>query len=109
MRILFDHNTPRPLRRYLAEHSVHTAADRGWHGLTNGDLLAHAEREGYKLLITADQSLPYQQNLNQMQIAILILSDNRWPCVRERIAEIHTDINDIAPGEIREVPIPAST
>ena len=105
MRILFDHNTPRPLRRYLEEHSVHTANDERWDRLTNGDLLAQAERESYELLITADQSVPYQQNLNRMQLAILILSDNRWPYVRDRIGEIRAAINGIGPGEIREVPI----
>ena len=30
MKILFDHDTPRPLRRYLTEHTVHTADQMGW-------------------------------------------------------------------------------
>jgi hypothetical protein len=39
MGILFDHSTPAPLRRFLAEHTVVEALERGWHNLTNGDLL----------------------------------------------------------------------
>ncbi len=107
MRILFDHNTPRPLRRHLAEHTVHTADQRGWERLTNGNLLAQADSEGYELLITADQSIPNQQNLSRMQMAVLVLGDNRWPYVRTRIEEIRTTINGIQPGELREVPIPS--
>ena len=30
MRILFDHDTPRPLRRYLTEHTIDTADEMGW-------------------------------------------------------------------------------
>ena len=38
MKVLFDQGTPLPLRRHLPEHSVDTAAERGWSDL---DLLAH--------------------------------------------------------------------
>jgi len=30
MRILFDHCTPRPLRRYLTDHVVRTSFQMGW-------------------------------------------------------------------------------
>ena len=56
MRILFDHNTPRPLRRYLTEHTVDTAGEKGWAAIRNGNLLDNAEREGYEIVISADQS-----------------------------------------------------
>ena len=47
MRILFDHNTPLPLRRYLLEHVVDTANERGWSELINGDLLDNAEENQF--------------------------------------------------------------
>ena len=106
MRILFDHNTPRPLRRHLAEHTVHTAGQRGWDRLANGNLLAQAEIEGYELLITADQSMRHQQNLSRRRIAVIVLGDNRWSIVRLRIPEIRAALDGISPGEFREVPIP---
>ncbi len=56
MRILFDHNTPLPLRHYLLEHVVDTANENGWSELINGDLLDNAEEESYEILITADIS-----------------------------------------------------
>ena len=63
MKMLFDQGTPAPLRRHLAGHSVDTAFERGWSGLTNGDQLDGAEEDGYQLLITTDQNLRRQQNL----------------------------------------------
>ena len=63
MKILFDHGTPRPLRRELPGHSVDTAADKGWDRLANGDLIDSAEQDGYEILITTDQSMRHQQNL----------------------------------------------
>ena len=105
MRILFDHNTPLPLRRYLLEHVVDTANERGWSELINGDLLDNAEAEGYEILITADQSMSYQQNLARRHIAVVVLLSNRWPDVRTRIAEIHAALEEVQQGEVREVPI----
>ena len=54
MRILFDHDTPRPLRRYLTEHTIDTADEMGWARVRNGNLLDNAEGEGYEIMITAD-------------------------------------------------------
>ena len=106
MRILFDHDTPRPLRRYLTEHAVDTAREKGWAELRNGNLLDNAEGEGYEVMITADQSMRYQQNIARRQIGIVVLLSNRWPMVRLRITEIRAAIDGISPGQLREVPIP---
>ncbi len=58
MLILLDHATPRPLRRHLPGHTVHTAAQMGWDLLSDGTLLTIAEEAGYNLLITPDQKNP---------------------------------------------------
>ena len=62
MRILFDKNVPYQLLRYLARHDVRTAEEQGWARLVNGDLPRAAESEGFGVMVTADQSLEYQQN-----------------------------------------------
>lgn len=105
MRILFDHGTPRPLRHYLSEHAVDTAVERGWSELSNGELLDHAEREGFQVLITTDQNLRYQQNLSRTQVAIVVLLSNRWPRVRLKIDEIRAALDGMQPGELKVVPI----
>ena len=105
MRVLFDHDTPRPLRRYLTEHTVDTAKEKGWAELSNGNLLDNADREGYEIMITADQSMRYQQNLGRRQIAVIVLLSNRWPEVQMRTEEIRAALEGIQPGELREVSI----
>ena len=44
MRVLFDQGTPVPLRNYLGEHEVATAAEMGWSTLSNGQLLDVADK-----------------------------------------------------------------
>lgn len=61
MRVLFDQNVPKALRRYLSEHEVTRARELGWEELTNGALLKVAEERGFDVLISSDQSLAYQQ------------------------------------------------
>ena len=105
MRCLFDHGTPRPLRGYLSEHTIDTAAERGWQRLSNGELLDRAENDSYQVLITTDQSMRYQQNLSRRRIAIVVLRSNRWPLIRLRISDVRTALEAIQPGELREVSI----
>ena len=106
MRILFDHDVPRPLRRHLTDHEVDTARERGWAELSNGELLNEAEREGYQVLITADQKMTYQQNIARRTFGVVVLMSNNWPQVREKVAAIQSALEGIDPGELREVPIP---
>ena len=105
MKILLDQGTPRPLREHLYGHSVDTAAERGWSGLGNGDLIEEAEQEGYEVLITTDQNMRYQQNLIDKRLAVVVLLSTVWPYVQPRIEEIRTVLDEIRPGELREVPI----
>ena len=106
MKILFDHGTPRPLRRELPEHSVDTAADKGWDRLVNGDLLDSAEQDGYEIVITTDQSMRHQQNLAGRPLAIIVLLSQAWPYAMPRIAEIRAAVAEVQPGELREIYIP---
>ena len=105
MRILFDQGTPAPLRRQLDDHVVDTAAERGWSDLDNGDLIDSAEQAGYEVLIATDQNLRYQQNFAGRRLAVVVLLSTAWPKVRLRVEEIRTALDQIGPGELREVPI----
>ena len=55
MKVLFDVNVPRPLRRDLPGNEVMTAQSMGWGELENSDLVAEAEKAGFGALITADR------------------------------------------------------
>ena len=105
MRILFDHDTPRPLRRFLTERTVDTANEKGWAELRNGNLLDRAERDGYEILITADQSMRYQQNIGHRQLSVIVLLSNRWSDVQLKAEDIRAALETVEPGEFQEIPI----
>jgi predicted nuclease of predicted toxin-antitoxin system len=88
MRVLFDHNTPAPLRNSLEGCSVETTAERGWDRLTNGDLLNAAEAASFEILLTSDKGFQHQQNVSHRRLAIVILSRGNWPDVKMNIPKI---------------------
>ncbi len=103
MKILFDQGTPVPLRRELARHTVDTVYEQGWATLSNGQLLTTAEQAGYDLLITTDQNLRYQQNLQGRRLAILVLGTTSWPRLRLRVDMIKAAIDTSRPGSYQEL------
>lgn len=56
MFILLDENIPEGVRALLTRHTVKTAADMGWDGISNGRLLDAAEKAEFELMVTADRS-----------------------------------------------------
>jgi hypothetical protein len=102
VRILFDHGTPVPLRRALADHDVSTTYERGWASLDNGALLKEAESQ-FDVLITTDKNLRYQQSLAGLRLAILILPTTSWPKLQTRIAQIRGAVDALRPGALVEL------
>lgn len=94
-----------PLRRFLPRHVVDTLFEKGWSEKDNGELLDLAEAEGYEVLVTTDQNIRYQQELTGRRIAIVVLLDTKWAIVRERAEEIAAAVDDVQPGEVREVSV----
>ena len=72
MRLLLDESVPSRLRRSLTDHSVRTVVEAGWSGIKNGKLLALAATE-FDAFITVDKNLPFQQNLEQLPIALVVI------------------------------------
>jgi hypothetical protein len=102
VRILLDQGTPVPLRHELTGHSVATAYEKGWAALENGALLKAAEL-AFDALVTTDQNLRYQQNLAGRKLAILVLPTTSWPKIQLHIAEVTSAVNQLRPGEFREL------
>lgn len=105
MLILFDHGTPWPLRRHLSGHTIHRVLNLGWDRVANGLLIAQAEQAGYELLITTDQNIRYQQNLDIRKIAILVLVDHNWPYSQAGINAIVSAVEGMESGDYREIAI----
>ncbi|MCY4226770.1 MAG: hypothetical protein OXF20_03565 [Gammaproteobacteria bacterium] len=105
MKILFDHGTLAPLRHYLTEHLVDLAEGKGCETLENGKLIRRAEETGYRVIVTTDKNMQYQQNLKGRSLAIVVLQTPAWPKVCLRAEEIRIAIKESLPGEVTEVPI----
>jgi predicted nuclease of predicted toxin-antitoxin system len=73
VRVLLDESLPRTLVGHLSSVVAETVYDRGWSGLKNGELLQRAS-ESFDVFLTADQNLPYQQNLSGYGIRVVVLA-----------------------------------
>ena len=105
MRILLDECAPRPLKREFADYEIRTVVEMGWSGKKNGELLQLMGQEGFTLLLTTDQNLRYQQNLQQAGVAVVVLvaPSNKLSDLLPLIPDTRNVLNTIAPGEVIEV------
>jgi predicted nuclease of predicted toxin-antitoxin system len=107
MRILLDECIPKKLKRSFAGHACLTVPEAGLAGLTNGELLAEAQRQQFQVFLTLDKGVAYQQNLADRSIAIIVIRaksnrlDDLLPHVDACIAKLNT-----APGEVVVVGTP---
>src|SRR5690349_9917099 len=101
MRVLFDECVPWPLRRFLVGHFVSTVARMGWSGVKNGELLSLADTQ-FDVLLTVDRGIPYQQNLRNHHIAVLLLKahDNRIETLQHLIPDALAALEIIQPGQV---------
>ena len=72
-----------------------TVPDLGWAAPKNGELLARAEHE-FEAFVTVDRSLPFQQDLSRLSIAVIVL---RAPSNRL------TDLRDLLPQLLAALPV----
>ncbi len=82
-----------------------TAYELGWSTLKNGELLAAAESNGFEVFVTTDTNLPYQQNLSNRKIAIVVLSTTSWPRIQKSVAAIVNAIDTATPNSYQIVSI----
>jgi PIN like domain len=101
MRILLDECAPRPLKREFADYQIRTVVEMGWSGKKNGELLRLMSQEGFTVLLTTDQNLRYQQNLQQAGVAVVVLvaSSNRLSDLVPLIPDVCNVLNTITLGK----------
>ena len=105
MRVLLDECAPRPLKRQLAEYDIKTVVEMGWSGKKNGELLRLMNQEGFTILLTTDQNLRYQQNLQQAGVAVVVLvaQSNKLADLLPLLPDARKVLNTIVPGAVVEV------
>ena len=103
-RVLLDECLPRHLKRSLAGHDVRTVPEAGWASKENGDLLALAS-EKYDVFVTVDRNLTFQQNLQDIQIAIVVLvaRGNRLEDLMPLVPALQRAIDTIERGQVLRI------
>lgn len=97
MKILLDESLPRKLRNdFNVEHEVSTVRDQGWLGKKNGELISLMIEAKFKLFVTADRNLKYQQNLTRLPFTIVVLcaKDNRRETLKLLIPKIFETLSE---------------
>ena len=78
-----DESLPRPLADLLTGHDARTVTQMAWTSLSNGALLRQAAGT-FDALLTADQSIEFQQNLKTLPMAVKDARSRRclmdWRC-----------------------------
>ena len=104
MRIHIDHCLDWRLGRHLMTHDVKSAHDMGWDALKNDSLLAAAASE-FDVLITVDQNIKSEQNLDQLPLAIVVLvaRSNRLRDLQSLVPDIERALLSLNPCSLVEI------
>jgi hypothetical protein len=104
MRILLDECMNWRIKRELTGYEVRTAQEQGWSAIKNGALLALAEQE-FDVLLTIDQNIPYQQNLQGKQLAlvIMVVTSNKLASLLPLAPLVLALLPTVQPGQVYRV------
>ena len=77
----------------------------GWAGLANGELLQRAEETAFEIFLTADQNLPFQQNLPQSGLCVVVVraASNALEDLQPLVPLILEAIRKGKPGQVIRV------
>ncbi len=105
MQILLDECVPKPLKRELTDYDIRTVVEMGWSGKKNGELLQLMSHAGFTILLTTDQNLRYQQNLQQAGVAVVVMvaPSNRLPDLVPLIPSVRAALDAVVVGEVFEI------
>jgi hypothetical protein len=98
MKVLLDESCPVQLRAHLAHHETFTTVYAGFGAFKNGALLKAAEAAAFDVLVTADKTLQYEQNLAGRKLALVSISANSWKVIGPNVAKIVAAVDSAMPG-----------
>lgn len=101
MKLLLDECMPRVLKNDFPGHTVLTVEEAAFKGLKNGKLL-RAMVGAFEVLLTVDKSLPKQQNLSELGIAVLLFRarSNAYDDLLPLLPQALSALAKIQPGEV---------
>ena len=105
MKVLIDECIPWKLGRQLIGHECEGVVRAGFAGQNNGALLALAEQAGYNVLVTVDQGIPYQQQIQARTIAVVLIhaTSNKIEALLPHVPACLEALRSIQPGQVVRV------
>lgn len=100
MRVLLDEMLPAGVAAFLPDHEVITVKTAGYSGLLNGELISAAVAAGFQVLVTADGSMPAQQNIAVSGIALVLVPGNRPAEIEPYAQPMRDAIATTVPGAV---------
>jgi hypothetical protein len=102
MKIIIDECVPSIVKRGLPAREIMTVQEMGWAGIKNGVLLKLVAAE-FDVFITSDKNLRHQQNLPDLDLAIILLPSNQVPIVEALLPALEESFADIQPYDFIEI------
>ncbi len=105
MRVLLDECVPKRLGREVIGHAVRTVPQEGWSGKKNGVLLGLMSAAGFEVLLTVDQGIRHQQNLQAAGVAVVVMfgASNQLADLRPLVPNVLLALETVKPGVVVEV------
>jgi hypothetical protein len=106
MKLLLDENPPHQLRLEIPGHDCYTVTYMGWSGIENGALLTLAAGQGFDCFLTKDENLPYEQNMHNLPIAVMVLHapSNDIDDIRPILPALYQALSNLPARQITHVP-----
>jgi predicted nuclease of predicted toxin-antitoxin system len=104
MKLLVDECVDWRLLRDLSAYEAMTVKQIGWETVDDGSLLKLAAT-GFDVFLTVDKDLPDQQNIRDLNIAVVILRarTTRLADLRTLLEPLHKAIRSVKSGEMKVV------
>jgi predicted nuclease of predicted toxin-antitoxin system len=104
VKILLDECVDSRLAKHFPGFEVQTVHDRGWSGITNGQLLALAQVE-FDVFITVDRNLAFQQNIPKFSLAVILVHSvsNRLSDLIQLVPDIQSAVPSAIRGAVTDV------
>ncbi|MCB1179892.1 MAG: hypothetical protein KDK36_20110, partial [Leptospiraceae bacterium] len=93
------------LKNKLLPYEVYHVKEMGWSSIKNGELLKKAVDNQFKVFITADKNLIYQQNIAVIELSIFVLKVFRlkFSFIEPLIPGILKQLKEINDNKIYEI------
>src|SRR5262249_19842688 len=108
VKLLLDENLPPQMRSELPGHDGFTVAHIGGVGVEDGHCLRPASAAGFDALVTNDRGLEYQQNLNELPLAVVVVlaAANTIEAIRPAYTELLAVLARLQPRESAKLSVP---